>query len=128
MLGGEFAYGYRNVAVAHRIFLSFFASRDPEITAKHCLEAFDQFNTNDQEMSTGLHYAKNLWADTCNDAGAVQIPNDAYLKQYAIALSKGNIRLSYDLVIFDEAQDANDAVVINVESETMLFDLFEPDC
>jgi F-box protein 18 (helicase) len=112
-LGGRI--NYRDAAVAHRILLTFFASRDPLIEQKHCIDALDQFTPNAQELSGGLHYAQHLWADMCDESGTAHIPHDAYLKQYAIALSKGNIRLNFDLVIFDEAQDANPVTAQIVE-------------
>lgn len=112
-LGGN--ANYRIAAVVHRTLLSYFASRDSQLTEKHLLDAIDIFNPNQQEANIGLHYAQHLWADMCNEDGRSQIPHDAYLKMYALALERGNVRLNYDTVIFDEAQDANPVTAQIVE-------------
>lgn len=96
---------YRLAAMAKGILQQFFQSADPAIDRRlHCEKVLLEFTdaTEVDLMQAQLH-AQTLWSRMQNPTSGVAMPHDAYLKMWG--LSKP--RLPYDVIIFDEAQDAN---------------------
>ncbi|WP_454744103.1 UvrD-helicase domain-containing protein [Cupriavidus necator] len=94
---------YREAAITQRILASFFASRDAEPTAAHADEARKVLNAQDFTVEQCVRYANRAWGAMKDKSGRITIPHDAYLKMFV--QSKPN--LGYQMLVFDEAQDAN---------------------
>lgn len=75
-------------------------SADPEITVDHVNR-----DDIDKEMEVGLlvELASRVWEEMQNPRSPLKMPHDGYLKLWA--LSKP--RLSFDIILLDEAQDTN---------------------
>ena len=63
---------------------------------------------------TLLPYAQKAWADISDTQGTLPFTHDCYLKLWALGLP----RLGYDVVMLDEAQDANPVIADIVERQT----------
>lgn len=57
---------------------------------------------------------KKLWDEQCDPGATVPITHDTYLKQWALTRPQ----LVYDLVMFDEAQDANPVIIDVIQRQT----------
>lgn len=104
---------YREAAITQRILTSFFASRDTEPSAAHADEARKVLNAQDYTVEQCVRYASRVWDAMKDKAGQITIPHDAYLKMFV--QSKPN--LGYQLLVFDEAQDANPITAQLVEMQ-----------
>lgn len=104
---------YREAAITQRILTSFFASRDAEPSAVHAEEARKVLNAQDYTVEQCVRYANRVWSAMKDRDGQITIPHDAYLKWFV--QSKPN--LGYQLIIFDEAQDANPITAQLVEMQ-----------
>ncbi|WP_432263515.1 UvrD-helicase domain-containing protein [Cupriavidus sp. TMH.W2] len=104
---------YREAAITQRILASFFASRDAEPSAAHADEARKHLNAQDYTIEQCVRYASHVWGAMKDKSGQITIPHDAYLKMFVE--SKPN--LGYQLLVFDEAQDANPVTAQLVEMQ-----------
>jgi len=86
-----------------QVLQSFFASTDKEIGDKHVAAIAQERNLSRSHAMYALANAQLVWKAMCDRSGKCSIPDDAYLKLYAL----GAPQLPYDTVILDEAQDAN---------------------
>ncbi|WP_342051250.1 MULTISPECIES: UvrD-helicase domain-containing protein [unclassified Cupriavidus] len=102
---------YREAAITQRILTSFFASRDIEPSAAHADDARKVLNAQDYTVEQCVRYAGRVWEAMKDKAGQITIPHDAYLKMFV--QSKPN--LGFQLLVFDEAQDANPVTAQLVE-------------
>ena len=57
---------------------------------------------------------KKLWDEQCDPGSNVPITHDTYLKRWALTRPQ----LNYDLVMFDEAQDANPVIIDVIQRQT----------
>lgn len=104
----------REAALAQSILSSFFHSADDQITVAHGAEAIEQFRAEDHEIHDAAANARRIWERMKDLRDSISIPDDAYLKMWA--LSKP--RLKYDHIIFDECQDANPVTSQIVRAQT----------
>lgn len=87
-------------------------SADPEICAKHALAVVDQSEAVYADVLAGL--AKKVWEMMTDVSNlAIKIPHDGYLKLFQ--LSKP--RLNTDVILLDEAQDANPVILDIIEQQ-----------
>ena len=95
---------YREAAMAKTMLAAFFQSPDPEINKDiHCDRVLAEFeDASDAELLQAQVNAQRLW-NMMQTPGKIAIPDDAYLKMWGLTQPQ----LNYDLIIFDEAQDAN---------------------
>lgn len=101
-------------ALAHSILNKFFQSADAQIGASHAEAARDQYNCEDSDLTIALAAARTLWARMQDRDDSVSVPDDAYLKMWALSRP----RLDYDFIIFDEAQDSNPVTAQVVREQT----------
>lgn len=104
----------REAALAQSILSSYFHSCDDQISVAHGAEAIEQFRAEDHEIHDAAAHARRIWERMKDQRDSISIPDDAYLKMWA--LSKP--RLKYDHIIFDECQDANPVTSQIVGSQT----------
>lgn len=93
----------RMASVTMRILQSFWGSADREIDERHAEEVRIERDLNPVDVMNGVAYARLAWKRMLDHNDTLSMPDDAYLKMYALT----NPQLSYDSIIFDEAQDAN---------------------
>lgn len=105
---------FRQAAIAHSMLKKFFQSADTTITIKHASEAEDSFRARDDEIHDGAIAARKVWERMLDRSDKATLPDDAYLKIWAL----GNPKLNYDAIIFDEAQDANPVTAAVVSAQT----------
>ena len=92
---------WTEVQIVKAIFEKFLCSKDSEILDSHVPESCLKVRA--KQMCI---YAKMVW-DECTDlTSSFPATHDVYLKQYH--LSKPNLGAKYDVILFDECQDAND--------------------
>lgn len=104
---------YAMASMVQGVLIDFFHSADTKIdTDRHGLSAFERMHASDLSIRRAGDLANQYWAamqttDSVtglrSTTNTVRIPHDAYLKEFS--LNPG--AWGYDLVIFDEAQDAN---------------------
>lgn len=111
-------------AIAHATLSRFFQSSDAQIGRAHAQAAQDQFNCEESDLAIALNAARTLWARMQDRQDQVSVPDDAYLKMWALS----HPRLDYDFIIFDEAQDSNPvtAQVIREQVHATLFYIGDP--
>lgn len=92
----------------------FCRTADETITAFHVVREFE--NNADQAIFTKflLPFVTKFWADLTSPTGILEASGDHYLKQWSIDCPV----LPYDVVLFDEAQDADPAIAHVVENQT----------
>lgn len=103
-LRNEAAIGsVRDAAIVQSILNKFFQSAATEVTYAHGEEAGLEFNADEREIHACAQLARNVWKRMQDRSDNISIPDDAYLKMWALTRPK----LDYDHIIFDEAQDSN---------------------
>lgn len=65
-------------------------------------------------QKSALSVMRKLWDEQCDLGSDVPITHDTYLKQWALTRPQ----LAYDLVMFDEAQDANPVIIDVIQRQT----------
>lgn len=95
---------------------NFFNSADKEITIDHVKNAVDtKSEPSDQTIGIIFDLTKDLWRKIQDPKDlAFKMPHDGYLKQFHLSnpyLSK------YQIILFDEAQDANPVITDIVKSQ-----------
>ncbi|WP_196888324.1 UvrD-helicase domain-containing protein [Rubrivivax gelatinosus] len=83
---------------------SFLRSDAREIAEAHVPTAVLQ-----PHRSETVQFARQVWASMKDVGGTLKITHDGYFKLFH--LSKPDLSLQYDLVLFDEAQDANEVLL-----------------
>jgi len=96
----------RDAAIVQAILGKFFQSTATEITYQHGEEAALEFNADEREIHACSHLARNVWKRMQDRQDKISIPDDAYLKMWALTRPK----LDFDHIIFDEAQDSNPVI------------------
>lgn len=86
-----------------KVLQAFFSSTDRDISDKHVVSIAQERNLNPSHAMQAVANARMAWKAMLDKTHQCSIPDDAYLKMYAL---KG-LQLPYDTVILDEAQDAN---------------------
>jgi len=103
-VGKEAGLGtWRQAAIAHSILNKFFQSTEAEIGLGHGEAAQAQYECEEADLIDAWRAARALWVRMQDKADKVSIPDDAYLKMWALSRPQ----LDYDCIIFDEAQDSN---------------------
>jgi superfamily I DNA/RNA helicase len=105
---------WRHAAVAHAALNKFFQSADTEISLDHVQAGAEQYNCEEAELVAVLDAARGLWSRMQDRTGTVSVPDDAYLKMWALSAP----RLNYDSIIFDEAQDSNPVIAQVIRNQT----------
>ncbi|MDL5034339.1 AAA family ATPase [Pelomonas sp. APW6] len=93
----------RQASNAQRVLNAFFGSPDAEISEKHVEQVAFERDLSPSEQINAVALARLAWKRMMDPADRLEMPDDAYLKMYAL----GKPQLPYDDIIFDEAQDAN---------------------
>lgn len=114
---------YRTAAVTASLLKEFFMSTDERVDpVLHGKDARRSLSATDATLDQCAQYAQLLWlamntGDVVrgmrSEVNSVTIPHDAYLKMFV--MRGGN--LGYDIVIFDEAQDANPIMLRLLENQ-----------
>lgn len=83
-------------------------SADPEIGYHHVprTNGYDDKPTHGNICKLVVPYARRIWADLCAKSGKLRYSHDCYLKSFCLDAPQ----LPFDVVFFDEAQDANGCV------------------
>lgn len=98
------AKNYRVAAMAQHVLRAFFNSVDQEIGDAHAESlANSAFRAYGHEIGEAMSNARHLWKRMCDPADRVRVPDDAYMKMWALQQPQ----LPFDHIIFDEYQDAN---------------------
>lgn len=101
------------VKAVEETLVNYMASADPSISQEHLPEnlvsqSFDrESKVTAQDLERTLQGAKKIWSKMTDINDAFPIVHDAYLKLYQ--LSEPDLS-QYDLILFDEAQDANPVI------------------
>lgn len=93
----------RQASNAQRVLNAFFGAPDSEISEKHVEQVAFERDLSPSEQINAVALARLAWKRMMDPADRLEMPDDAYLKMYAL----GKPQLPYDDIIFDEAQDAN---------------------
>ena len=112
---GHIISGKAQASLANAMVLRFCHSADPMITEDHLryVEGLER-NETDVLARRLVPYAKKIWADITRPTGLFKPTHDSYLKQWQLT----NPSLTgYDVLLYDEAQDANPCVASVVESQ-----------
>lgn len=92
---------------AQQVLRAFFSTTDREISDKHVVDIAKERNLSSSAAMNAVAHARLIWRDMMDPAGKCSLPDDAYLKMYALS---GPL-ISQDEIILDEAQDANPVTV-----------------
>lgn len=87
-----------------RVLNTFFNSSDTEISEKHAAEVREEKDLDGVEVMNAVAFASLAWKRMNDPGDSMQMPDDAYLKMFALKAPKLD---QYNTIIFDEAQDAN---------------------
>jgi len=93
----------RDARICMAILREFFSSSDNEILPKHADKIQIEQDLKDADVAAGVAFAALAWKRMRDPSDNIKMPDDAYLKMFAMQAPK----LPYTTVIFDEAQDAN---------------------
>lgn len=105
---------YRAAAMAQQVLRNFFNSQDGSIAEHHALElASGGFRAYEREIDEAFRNAQQLWRRMNDVSDRVRIPDDAYLKMWALTRPQ----LPCDVIVFDEYQDANPVMAGIVASQ-----------
>ena len=114
---------YALASMVQGVLLDYFQSSDKIIEpGVHGRAVFTRLNASDMSIRKAGDLAKQFWAamqtkDTVDglksSVNTVRIPHDAYLKQFSL----NPTNWGYDLIIFDEAQDANPVTLGMLEQQ-----------
>lgn len=88
---------------AQQVLQAYFSSTDREISDKHVAALAQARNLSPSHSMQAVANARLIWKGMLDRNGACSIPDDAYLKLFAL----NSPQLEYDTIILDEAQDAN---------------------
>jgi F-box protein 18 (helicase) len=88
---------------AQQTLQAFFASTDSEVTDRHVDALTVERNLSHSHAMQAVTHARLIWKAICDRNHRCSIPDDAYLKIFALS----NPALDYESIILDEAQDAN---------------------
>lgn len=88
---------------AQQVLQNFFGSVDREIGDKHVEPLRTARNITSNAAMNAVANARLIWKKICDPSERCSIPDDAYLKMFALQAPQ----LPYDQIIMDEAQDAN---------------------
>jgi len=100
----------RNAAMVVETLGKFFCSTDSEIKSAHVFDGCtEKFQVQDEEVNLVLGYSRALWRYMQDVNHKSKMPPDAYLKMFALTspILKDRSGRPYDIILFDEAQDAN---------------------
>lgn len=109
---------------------NYLASADSGITAKHlCKESVidagkPNSKTNEAKLIQMLSGAKKIWSAMIDEASSFPVVHDTYLKLYQ--LSKPDLS-RYDMILFDESQDANPVTTDIVMRQKQSYRVFVAD-
>lgn len=106
-------------SVTMRILQNFWGTADHEIDERHAESVRTERNLSETEFYSGIQFARSAWRRMLDPTDRAQMPDDAYLKMFAL---KGP-QLPYDRIIFDEAQDGNPVTlqIIKAQQKSKLF-------
>jgi F-box protein 18 (helicase) len=93
----------RQAVAIQGVLNGFFNSADAKIELHHGLEVGKDLLLQEYEVAEAVHMARIAWTRMCNPTDSISVPDDAYLKIWALSRP----RLDYEHIIFDECQDAN---------------------
>lgn len=62
--------------------------------------------TKDELLEQVVHYANRLWKGMTDRQSDLPVTHDVYLKEFVLLLLSGEVRLDFDVVVLDEAQDS----------------------
>lgn len=91
---------------------AFLTSGDREIGERHAAQALSRAKP--EELSDLIIQAKRAWAAMRDLTSPVPMPHDGYLKLYQLS----NPRIDADVILFDEAQDANPVTLDIVQQQS----------
>jgi superfamily I DNA/RNA helicase len=108
----------RMASVTMRILQAFWGTADRDIDERHAEEVRRERDLSAVDVMNGVAYARLAWKRMLDQNDTLSMPDDAYLKMYALT----NPQLSYDSIIFDEAQDANPvtAQIVHAQQRSQL--------
>ena len=89
-------------------------SADDTILSKHVPQQPGTEDFSDSFRSTVVRHAKAAWSDITNKNGRLKFEHDHYLKMWALSKPK----LNFDVIMLDEAQDANPVIAQVVNAQT----------
>jgi len=84
---------------------NFMASADPAIALHHCPAKLLVTERHRRAAATIVQLAERMWSLMLDENNSVPAPHDAYLKGFA--LSQPDLSSRFDVILLDEAQDAN---------------------
>lgn len=93
----------RQAVAVQGVLNAFFSSADDKIELHHGLDVGQELMLQDYEVAEVLNQARLAWSRMCRPNDTISVPDDAYLKVWALSRP----RLDYEHIIFDECQDAN---------------------
>jgi len=111
---------YRAAAMTQQVLRNFFNSHAAHIDEDHAAGLDQTYRAYGREIDDALQSARTLWRRMCDMNDRVRIPDDAYLKMWALQRPQ----LPYDVLIFDEYQDANPVmaqIVANQQQARVLY-------
>lgn len=94
---------YREAAMTQHVLRNFFNSVDADVYEAHAAGLDMTHRADSREQNNAIDNARRLWRRMCDTSDRVRVPDDAYLKMWALYAPQ----LPYDAIIFDEYQDAN---------------------
>lgn len=103
----------RQAALAMAVLRDFFGTPDRDISDKHAEAVRIAKDLHENEVMTAVSMARLAWKRMCDRNDTLEMPDDAYLKMYALT----NPQLPYTRIIFDEAQDANPVTMQIVKAQ-----------
>lgn len=109
----------RDARICMAILREFFGSADNEILPRHADKVQVQHDLKEADVANGLAFASLAWKRMRDPSDSLLMPDDAYLKMFAIQAPQ----LPYTTVIYDEAQDANPVtlqILLNQRNMKML--------
>ncbi len=105
----------RSAAVIQDVLNLFFASTDLVPHIKHVAEASEKWNLLPNEFEALLAQSKLAWSKMQQPGSGISLPQDAYLKMWALTNPK---LTAYSHIILDEAQDTNPVMAQVVAQQT----------
>jgi superfamily I DNA/RNA helicase len=110
--------------IVNRAVTKFCQSGDPEITERHFpyIDGIDEpdefgqrtYRNNNAARAYLLPFARRTWADLTSESGRLPFKHEHYLKMWQLS----GPTIPADVILFDEAQDANPVMVAIVAAQT----------
>ena len=94
--------------------LHFCQSADEKISARHIWRQNGLEDFHGELVAAILPVAHKAWADIKATSGTLNVTGENYLKMWSLSRP----RLNFDIIIYDEAQDANACVASVVQAQT----------